>query len=282
MIRFNCGKCGAGVRVGDDSAGRQGECPQCGAILTVPAPISGPATAIQSTAPAAGGSTMAKVALVLGILGVIPLVGGVLGLTALILGIVVLASRRGGKGMAVIGMVLGLVLSGISTVVVIVYLLMPTAAKVRVSAQRASCQAKLVTIGLAVRQYAEKNKGVMPNDLHHLVSEGLIDETALLCPRAAKTAGDVYEYDYIYLAPANGTYAADATIVACDRKGSHSGGRCVLFVSGMAQWRTDQQFDAELARNPNREFAKYLRDLEGESPRLPAPPRRPTWPSKGM
>ena len=279
MIRFDCSKCGAGVRVGDENAGRQGECPQCGTILTVPTPTGSAAMAIQPTAPAAGGTTMAKAALVLGILGVLPLVGGVLGLMALILGIVVLASRRGGKGMAVLGVVLGLILSTISTVVVIVYFLVPTAVNVRTSAVRASCQAKLRMIGSAVRRYAEDNKGAMPDDLDDLVFEDLIDGTALLCPSATKTPAEVYEYDYVYLAPAR---TDDAAILACDRKGNHAGGRCVLFVSGMTQWMTDRQFNAELAQDRNRAFAEYLRDMAGEPSPVPRRPRRPRGPSKGM
>jgi phage FluMu protein Com len=37
-IEFRCSKCGKLLRTGDDTAGRQAQCPECGTIGTVPSP----------------------------------------------------------------------------------------------------------------------------------------------------------------------------------------------------------------------------------------------------
>ncbi len=37
-IEFRCSQCGKLLRTGDDTAGRQAQCPECGTISTVPAP----------------------------------------------------------------------------------------------------------------------------------------------------------------------------------------------------------------------------------------------------
>jgi phage FluMu protein Com len=43
-IEFRCSHCGKLLRTGDDTAGRQAQCPECGTISTVPAP-AGPTAA---------------------------------------------------------------------------------------------------------------------------------------------------------------------------------------------------------------------------------------------
>ena len=122
MIELTCSQCGKTLRVPDERAGKQGRC-ACGVMITIPSvpapaappPPSGPpvqpAAAVRFSAgttavqrPAKG---MAVCALVF---GCVAIVFPPLGLVAIILGIVVLASRRQGKGMATVGLVLGLVL----------------------------------------------------------------------------------------------------------------------------------------------------------------------------
>ncbi len=61
MIKFRCNSCNAGLRVGDDRAGRRGKCPKCGAVLTVPSPTSAAEaepTGEASAAQAAGAATV--------------------------------------------------------------------------------------------------------------------------------------------------------------------------------------------------------------------------------
>src|SRR5262249_21781068 len=42
-IRFKCTRCGTELNVADGLAGKQGKCPKCKSILTVPAPKAAPA-----------------------------------------------------------------------------------------------------------------------------------------------------------------------------------------------------------------------------------------------
>ena len=49
-IQFSCGDCGAVLRTGDDTVGKQAKCPQCGRVMTVPA-ASQPATPIATAPP---------------------------------------------------------------------------------------------------------------------------------------------------------------------------------------------------------------------------------------
>jgi len=42
-IEFRCTGCGRLLRTGDDTAGKTAQCPECGAMVTVPPPGSGPA-----------------------------------------------------------------------------------------------------------------------------------------------------------------------------------------------------------------------------------------------
>src|SRR5688572_26702389 len=38
MIKFNCGQCGQKIGVPDAHAGKRGKCPNCGAVVSIPAP----------------------------------------------------------------------------------------------------------------------------------------------------------------------------------------------------------------------------------------------------
>jgi len=60
--------------------------------------------------PKSGGSGLAIAGLVLALCGIIPLLGIVTGLAGLVIGIIVLASRRAGKGMAIAAIICGLAL----------------------------------------------------------------------------------------------------------------------------------------------------------------------------
>ena len=50
-IEFRCGQCGRMLRTGDDTAGKQAQCPECGALTRVPGPVQPPASSLPSLAP---------------------------------------------------------------------------------------------------------------------------------------------------------------------------------------------------------------------------------------
>ena len=148
MIKFKCSECGKNLRVKDNAAGKRGKCPQCGAVLHVPAaesrvpfdePESVPAAPPVQPSPAApqpvapqpahitvnvkgakATSGFGIAALVLGILACltcwIPFVGmlsipiSVLGILFGVIGFLISAvGRRSGIGMPVAGTVVCIV-----------------------------------------------------------------------------------------------------------------------------------------------------------------------------
>ena len=50
-IEFRCSQCGKLLRTGDDTAGRQAQCPECGTIGTVPGPAGPPEPVVPTAAP---------------------------------------------------------------------------------------------------------------------------------------------------------------------------------------------------------------------------------------
>ena len=173
MIEFTCSECGKAMRVADKHAGKQGRC-ACGVIMTIPSapapaapppppspppvrqappplPFSAAATPIPP--PAKG---MAVCALVFGCLAV---VFPPLGLVAVILGILVLASRRAGKAMATVGLVLGIVLPLAVT--------LPLLGHARELARQSTCMANLKSTSSAIETYKADNKSRPPRLLRY-------------------------------------------------------------------------------------------------------------------
>ena len=138
-IEFRCSQCGKLLRTGDDTAGRQAQCPECGALTGIPGapettPIATPRLApLDSGArfapgPPAGANSKAVTALVLGLAGLgfwcCPLVGFPITIVGIILGIMSLRSES--KGFAVAGIVLssvGLVLTVLNAILGVVMML---------------------------------------------------------------------------------------------------------------------------------------------------------------
>jgi len=271
MIQFTCDQCGAAVRVSDDHAGQPGRCPKCDAALTIPATSTGaeappphgappapPGMPVPAPLPVAqGGKALAVCSLVFGILAIIPLLGLVFGLVALILGIVSLARQKPGTGMAVAGLVLGVVLAFLGSTIGS-SLLLPSLGRARELARQATCKANLNTIGKAVALYRLGNDDRYPDDFQALIKAGSISEPCLRCPSSKGQR----ECDYVYLKPEPN--APDRAIMACDRKGNHRDYRSVLYISGAVRGMPERQFQQELDEEPNRAFAAHLSGVEGE------------------
>jgi len=128
-IEFRCGPCGRLLRTGDDTAGKQAQCPECGALTRVPASAQPPASwapplaPLEATAslppsgapgspfapePPSSGESKAVVALILGLTGMIlwccPLIGLPVTLCGLVFGIRSLHGEN--AAMAVVAVVL--------------------------------------------------------------------------------------------------------------------------------------------------------------------------------
>ncbi|MFW6065975.1 MAG: hypothetical protein ACOC9S_04070, partial [Planctomycetota bacterium] len=90
--------------------------------------------------------------LILGIAATIPIVGIALGLTAIVLGIVSLVQKRYRTGMAVAGIVLGLVLPAVSTPIAMI----PLLERRRAQARRDACLTNLSSLGKAMAAYGDQ------------------------------------------------------------------------------------------------------------------------------
>lgn len=203
---------------------------------------------------------MAKASLVLGITSIIPCVGFITGLLAVIFGIIVVANRRGGRGLATAGIITGGLGMLVAPVVLFASALFPALISTRGLAKRAICGGNLNGIGKGVAMYCAENDDAWPTDLTLLIDSGMIGWDMLQCP-AAKWHR---KCDYFYLPPRVQEPQADVSaILACDFKANHGGqGRNVL-LGIYVKWMTEKQFQAELAKPQNAAFAAALRQIEG-------------------
>jgi prepilin-type processing-associated H-X9-DG protein len=198
------------------------------------------------------GKGLAVAALILGLVGLIPLLGLVPAIIGIILGIVALAKKRPGKGMAITGIVAG----AIGFIVMPLVLFIPIQHALEITRQ-ASCMANLKGMGTALALYAQANNNEYPQNLDQLIKNG---ESPKLfkCPSSEKHR----EFDYFYLAPAKDAPAT--TLVACDFKDNHKGElRNVLYMDGHASMLKEPAFQQALTQPENAAFAEALKKAEG-------------------
>jgi len=195
--------------------------------------------------------------LVLGICALVPVLGIVLGLAAIVVGIIALAGRRPGKGMAIAGLVLGSV--GLMTAPLLPAILLPALARAREQARRTICTVNLSSIGKAVLIYQAEHEA-MPPDTDTLIRAGTSPK-AFDCPSAKANRS----CDYFYFAPTDpkALSESDETIIACDYNGNPPGGRNVLYLDGHVAWLSESAFQRELAKPCNAAFAAALKKAEG-------------------
>jgi prepilin-type processing-associated H-X9-DG protein len=129
---------------------------------------------------------MAVTSLVLGIIGMcIPL----LAIAALIFGIIALTRTRdprvGGKGMAISGIVLGGL--GILILPLMIAILLPSLNRARETANRVKCGNNMRQIGLALKLYANENRGQFPPNLELLLKTQDITADVFVCPSCNDT-----------------------------------------------------------------------------------------------
>jgi len=238
--------------------------------IPTPPPVAPPA----SPPPQAGArksSALAVGALILGLCGIVPILGILLGGIGIVLGIVVLAKNAGGKGLAVGGIIAGLVGIVIGQALMVVIMLVPALSRARELSKRALCGGNLNGIGKGIAMYATENNDAYPPNLQVLITEGSVSARMLQCP----SAGGNRRCDYFYFPPP-GDPAEDPAedspyvwrdmelLVACDFKNNHGGeGRNVMYASMLTKWILEDAFQAELAKPVNAAFAAALRKAEG-------------------
>ena len=263
MIGFRCPECGEAFGVPEATAGQSQTCPKCGNVTTVPLPTAVPmVTAPQADVhyePVVKRSTgLAVAALVLGLCGFVPVLGAVPALLGIILGIVVLAGRRPGRGLAIGGVATGAISLLLLQLLLIPRILLPNLQSAPAPVRRAACQSNLQSIGWAVQVYMNSNDDMGPADLQALVDGDYLGWESLDCP-GEPTLGNV---DYFYFRPP--ADASAESLMACDLKGNHPGdGRNVLLLDGTVKWLNEADFRKLLAQPQNAAFAKALAEVEG-------------------
>jgi prepilin-type processing-associated H-X9-DG protein len=187
------------------------------------------------------------------VLGLVSLLLWVLpALVAIILGILSLAKKKPGKGMAITGIVTGTI--GIFLMPAVLYIPIHHAIEIT---QRTSCMANLKGMGTALALYAQANDNAYPQNLEMLIKNGESPKM-FKCPSSQTHR----EFDYFYLAPAKN--APETTLVACDFKDNHKGEmRNVLYMDGHATRLDEPAFQQALTQPENAAFADALKKAEG-------------------
>jgi len=152
MMEVVCGQCGARVALPDIPAGPGVRCPSCGAAL--PAPVPGaPVAAAPVPLYESAGRRLGLIALILGLSGVLPVLGLLTGLAAIVVGIASLVTRRYGRGLAVGGIVCGLILPVLSFGVLSVALWIAAAPRARTRAKQTVAAVLMNQVELALDRY---------------------------------------------------------------------------------------------------------------------------------
>lgn len=288
-IKFNCPGCDQKLSVDESMAGSEVHCPSCSQPMRIPG--AAPAASVPA-APAPPPSVpapprfasglpvmepprakgLAIWALVLGIIGIIPVIGLATGLIALALGITALVKKTTSKGLAISGTVLG----ALAALMIPFHIIVLTGAVtgMKFGAQTTVCMSNLKTIGTAVAVYREKNGGKYPENLGVLEKEGLIAAKVLRCPlEEGKSGSSSYEYAGPYEPDAKGIIIWDRTP---HQTNNIAVGRNVLNSDLSVVFMTEPQF-----RGAAR--AERLRQKPARPPGAPLPPHagnqaRPTNP----
>ena len=254
-IEFNCPKCNQKLAVDQFAAGATVNCPTCSASLVVPGqtpiktirpptPMKRPPPLSTPAASPKRAKGLAITSLVLGIIGLVPILGLATGLLGLALGITALVKRTTSKGVAIAGTVVG----GIATLLIPVHIIvLVTAVSVgRFAAQSAVCAAHLKTIGLSIASYQEKHNGAYPANLNMLVTDGLIPAPTLHCPvHAGPGSGCDYGYAQPTGSQGNGMLAWDSDPHRAVGKGI--AGRTVLYKDLSVRFVMQDEFQREFA-----------------------------------
>lgn len=201
--------------------------------------------ALEATPPAG----LSIAAFVLGLCGLIPLLGLLCGLIAVILGIVALASsNQGKKGLAIAGLVLGVVLP-VGSAALGVSVLLPGLTGARSHARSAMSSANLNGIAKAVMLYQAGNNDAYPPNLGVLIDEGAVSEKMLQYP------GEEGARAYFYHPPADADAATDETLIACEVRVFLEGKRNILRNDATVLPVDEAEFQRLLSEPVNADFA---------------------------
>lgn len=190
MVRFNC-PCGKQLQAKEEYAGQRTRCPECGRELVIPGAEAFQAARPPRTheddedrRPMEGTSGKAITALVLGLP---PCFIGT-GIPAAIFGFLSLrdidnsGGRLKGRGMAITGIVLGLIGVALMVTLVPFGLILPAVQKVRGAANRMSSSNNLKQLALAVHNYHAVHNTMPPAVVYNQDGQPLYSWRVLVLP----------------------------------------------------------------------------------------------------
>lgn len=152
MIQFQCQACGRAMEVPDNHPYSQARCPACNACIDIPLPGMCPVPPAQPAKWTPHSHDPGEKALWYGIGSIVlPVAGIVLGLIAVNYGNAGMRQKRG-RGMAVVGFVLGLI--GCSIQVMVAMYLLYFGGHPKELARQAACEANLSAFGKAIVMYS--------------------------------------------------------------------------------------------------------------------------------
>jgi prepilin-type processing-associated H-X9-DG protein len=205
-------------------------------------------------------SGAAVTALVLGILAILSacIVPVVLAIPAIIFGAIGIAKtgrpQVKGRGMAIAGLVMGLV-SVVLGLTLGVAILLPSLNRAREAANRIKCGSNLRQIGQAMRQYAidDVRSGYYPPDLETLYAAAQpgLGLDAFICPTSAAAAAPPpfvvgQNNSYVYLAAGLTDAAPATTPVAHCETHIHGDGTNILYSDGSVRFVLAAQYPPEV------------------------------------
>lgn len=216
-IAFRCPSCDQKLSVDSSAGGSEVNCPSCTQAIIVPSVTPPPPMQIPPpprpaapppprSLPSAPHMTYHPIpvtkrlaaswaiwGMVLGLIGLIPILGLATGWLGLVFGIVALVKNTSKKGLAITGVVAG----GLACLLIPFHLnlLKVTITGAKFGAQTVVCSQNLTHIGRAISAYRAGHGGQYPPHLQALVNEGLLAEKSLTCPvenRKGKKGGYGY------------------------------------------------------------------------------------------
>jgi len=140
-------------------------------------------------------------------------------------------------------------------------ILVPTLQQANELTNRTICMSNLSGVGRAITLYKMRNDRRYPPTLKVLIEAGQPSKY-FRCPSARRSRREPgWRIDYFYLPPKPDTNRD--RLMVCDFRENHRGQRNVLRVGMVVDRLTEAEFQAELARPANADFAKALREIEG-------------------
>ena len=180
-------------------------------------------------------SGAAVASMILGILGfiILPIVGAIAAIITGHIGLGTIKKGAGtvkGRGMAIAGLIMGYLQIVLVALAIVAAVALPTFGKVQEKAEQMKSMNNARQILMACRMYAADNDGAFPASLQDLITEGVVDDTAVFQTVPPSEDGSEIGFEYT----AGLTDSDHPRKVLIQSKTTYSGGDKIFgFVDGL-------------------------------------------------